>query len=78
MYPIATEKAMRILEAENKIVLSIDKQTTRREVKDGIEKEFGVKVGKVNILVDEAGRKKAYVKLVKGKASDIATKLGVL
>ena len=78
MYPIATEKAMRILESENKIVLSVDKQTTRREIKEGIEKEFGVKVGKVNILVGERGQKKAYVKIIKGKATDIATKLGVL
>ncbi len=78
MYPIATEKAMRILESENKLVLSVDKATTRREIKEGIEKEFGVKVGKVNILVDEAGQKKAYVKIAKGKAADIATKLGVL
>ncbi len=78
MYPIATEKAMRILESENKIVLSVDKKTTRREIKEGVEKEFGVKVGKVNIVVYEGGKKKAYVKIVKGKASDIATKLGVL
>ena len=76
--PLATEKAVRLLESENKIVLAVDKQTTRREIKEGIEKEFGVKVGKVNIIVDEGGRKKAYVKLAKGKAADIATKLGVL
>ena len=78
MYPLATEKAMRLLESENKIVLIVDKDTTRKEIKEGVEKEFGVKVEKVNISVVKGGKKKAYVKVATGKAADIATKLGVL
>jgi large subunit ribosomal protein L23 len=78
MYPLATEKAMRIMESENKVVLIVDKNTTRREIKEGFEKEFGVKVEKVNIVVVKGGKKKAYVKIKEGKAADVATKLGVL
>jgi ribosomal protein L23 len=78
MYPLATEKSMRILESENKIVLIVDKNTTRKEIQEGVEKEFGVKVEKVNVAVVKGGKKKAYVKLEKGKAADLATKLGVL
>ena len=78
MYPCATEKAMRILESENKIVLIVEKSTTKREIKEGVEKEFGVKVGKVNMVGIKGGKKKAYIKITKGKAADIATKLGVL
>lgn len=78
MYPLATEKSMRMIEGENKIVLIVDRKTTRREIKEGIEKEFKVKVNKVNMVVTTGGKKKAYVTIKEGKASDIATKMGVL
>ena len=77
MYPLATEKSMRILEAENKVIIMVEKDATRREIKDGFEKEFKVKVDKVNICVTKGGKKKAYIKIKEGNAADIATKLGV-
>ena len=67
-----------MIEGENKIVLIVDRKTTRREIKDGIEKEFKVKVSKVNMSVILGGKKKAYVTIKEGKAADIATRLGVL
>ena len=67
-----------MIETENKIILIVDRKTTRTQVKKQVEDEFKVKVGKVNISVIAGGKKKAYIKIVKGKASDIATRLGVL
>ncbi|RLE51058.1 MAG: 50S ribosomal protein L23, partial [Candidatus Methanomethylicota archaeon] len=44
-----------------------------------IEKLFDVKVVKVNTLITPKGEKKAYIKLApEFKASDIATRLGIL
>ncbi|MBU4501785.1 MAG: 50S ribosomal protein L23 [Nanoarchaeota archaeon] len=77
--PLATEKAVRLMEAENKLIFIVDKKATRTEVKKAVEELFKVKVEKVNTLIDTKGRKKAYTKLsMETPAIDIATQMGII
>ncbi len=79
-YPLMTEKAINMIEKENKLVFILKKTSfTKKDVKKVIEEEFKVKVEKVNTLIDRKGKKRAIVKLKKEySAQDIATKLGII
>jgi large subunit ribosomal protein L23 len=78
-HPLITEKAVGFIETENKLSFIVDKYTSKEEIKKAVEDLFQVKVIEVNTLKDSKNRKKAFVRLTKEfKASDIATKLGVL
>lgn len=78
LYPITTEKAISMIELENKILFVVEKNATKKEIKEDVEKTFSVKVEYVNTLITPQGQKRAYVKLKKGfKADDIATKLKI-
>ncbi len=76
--PIATEKAIRLIELENIIIFEVDGRANKKQIHEEIEKIFNVKVEKVNI--NNKGTKKiAYIKLKKeNPAIDVATKLGVI
>ena len=77
-YPLATEKAVRIMEIENKLVFRIEEKATKKDVKEAIEQMFNVKVIKVTTLHDKKG-KKAYITLsIDTPAIDVATQLGLL
>jgi len=78
-YPLATEKSIRHMESENKLIFVVDEKANKPKIKDAIEKLFNVKVVKVNTLIDTSGRKRAYVKFSEETpAIDIATKLGLM
>lgn len=78
-YPISTEKAIRLMESDNKLVFVVDMGAKKYEIKDAIEKLFQVKVIKVNTLIDRSGKKRAFVKLSpEHLAMDIATNLGMM
>ncbi len=78
-YPIATEKAIRLMEAENKVMFIVDKNSSKKEIKEAIELLFKVKIVRVNITILPDGKKKAYLKLAKETpAIDIATQLGLM
>ena len=79
MHPITTEKAIALIEKENKMVFIVEKDATKREIADEVEKSYNVKVDKVNVLITPQGRKKAYVKLQKGYSADeLAAKLKII
>ncbi|MEM3737603.1 MAG: 50S ribosomal protein L23 [Candidatus Bathyarchaeia archaeon] len=79
LYPLITEEAVALIEAENKLVFIVDLKASKEDVKKAVEKLYEVKVEKVNILITPLGSKKAYVKLTpEYHASDIAIKLGIL
>jgi ribosomal protein L23 len=79
LYPLVTEKAVNMIESENKITFVVNDNIGKSEVKKAVEEAYGVKVIKINVVRDMKGRKKAIVKLdKKNKASELATKLGVL
>ncbi len=79
LYPLVTEKAVNMIEKENKIVFIVNRKANKQQIKEAFEKLFGVKVEKVNTLITRDGKKKAFIKLKKEfKASDVAVKLGIL
>ncbi len=79
IHPLVTEKAVNMIEAENKLTFIVNDNSSKPEIKKVLEEAYGIKIVKVNIIRDMKGRKKAIVKLDKKfKASELATKLGVL
>ena len=77
-YPVSTEKSLRTMEAENKLLFVVDKKATKADVKLAVESLFKVKVVDVNTFI-MSGKKKAYVKLgAENPAIDVATQLGMV
>lgn len=76
---VMSEKALRLVEKENKITFIVNNKANKTEIKQAVEKLFGVKVEKVNTMILPNGKKKALVKLDKNyKASDLLSKLGLM
>lgn len=79
MYPLMTEVASRMLEAENKLVFVVNLKASKGEIKRAIEELYEVRVERVNVAITSKGLKKAFVKLHPDyKAVDVAIKLGIL
>lgn len=77
--PISTEKSIRLMESENKLVFLVDKKATKAEIKSEVEELFNCKVEGVNTMIGSDGKKKAYVKFAMDTpAIDIATQLGLM
>ncbi len=73
------EKAMKLLQTENKISFIVSKDSNKTNVKQELEKLFSIKIDKINIINSPDGEKIAIVKLNKSSnAMDIATKLGMI
>ncbi|HZX20642.1 MAG TPA: 50S ribosomal protein L23 [archaeon] len=78
-FPLITEKAVGMIDSQNKLTFIVDRNATKHSVKKSVEDAYKVKVKKVNIIKDMKARKKAIVTIDKKfKADDIATKLGVI
>ncbi|MDD5417961.1 MAG: 50S ribosomal protein L23 [Candidatus Nanoarchaeia archaeon] len=76
---VTTEKSVRIMEAENKIIFVVDMKAKKPDIKKAIEETFDVKVNKINISITSRGLKKAYIQLKpESSAMDIATKFGLM
>ncbi len=76
--PLSTEKSIRLMESENKLVFVVDKKSNKGEIKEAIEKMFKTKVEAVKTHISN-GTKKAYVKFsAETPAIDIATQLGLM
>ncbi|NIU39024.1 50S ribosomal protein L23 [Candidatus Bathyarchaeota archaeon] len=79
MYPLMTEVASRILEAENKLVFIVNLKASKEDIKRAIEELYEVKVEKVNVAITPKGLKKAFARLHPDyKAVDVAIRLGIL
>ncbi|RLE94997.1 MAG: 50S ribosomal protein L23 [Thermoprotei archaeon] len=77
--PLMTEKALTKIEKENTLVFIVHRKATKHQIRETVEKLFGVKVVKVNTLITPEGEKKAYVKLApEYKAEEVASRLGLL
>jgi large subunit ribosomal protein L23 len=76
---VRTQKAVSLIEKENKLTFVVRLEATKEDVKRAVEKLYGVEVEKVNTLITPRGEKKAYVKLkLEYKASELAVRLGVI
>ena len=78
-YPLSTEKSIRLMESENKLIFVVNKKATKKEIKKALEEMFKVKIEDINTFVNADGEKRAYVKFSpKNPAIDIATQLGLI
>jgi len=79
IFPVTTEKAINQISKNNTLVFQVEKNATKKDIKDFIEKEYNVKVESVNTLINFSNKKIAYVKLKKEfSALDLASKLKIL
>jgi ribosomal protein uL23 len=77
-YPVSSEKAIRLMEAENKLVFVVDIKANKPAIKKAVEELFKAKVASVNTLITQ-GQKRAYVRFApEHPAIDIATSLGLM
>lgn len=78
-YPLSTEKSIRLMESENKLIFVVDKKASKKDIRAAIESLFNVKPAKINAYVNNKGEKRAYVKFPPEKpAIDIATDMGLM
>jgi large subunit ribosomal protein L23 len=74
----ATEKGVRMIEAENVLCFEVDRAIKKNEIKKEVEELFDVKVASVRTHTRK-NKKLTYVKLKpEFQAADVATKLGLL
>ncbi len=78
-YPLVSEDAVTLIEAENKITFIVDLSASKNDVRRAVEELYEVRVDRVSSVITPQGRKKAYVRLSPDfKASDLAVRLGIL
>ncbi len=77
--PMSTEKAIRAMQSDNKLMFVVHKKATKKDIKTAFETVFRAKVMRVNTLVAPSGEKHAIIKLGAEKSAlDIATQLGLM
>jgi large subunit ribosomal protein L23 len=78
-HPLSTEKSIRLMESENKLVFVVDRKATKPDIKKAIEEMFNAKVTGVKTVISSKGEKRAYVRFSPATpAIDIATNLGLM
>lgn len=79
LFPLSTEKAIRLLENENKLIFITDRKMSKSEIKADLEEQFNIKITKVNTSINREGKKRAVVTLSPDYlALDVATNLGLM
>lgn len=79
LFPLSTEKSMRLIESENKLVFVVDRRASRQQIKSALESLYNLKIKKINVLINREGKKQAFVKLSDdSSALDVATDLGIM
>ncbi|MBS3166960.1 50S ribosomal protein L23 [Candidatus Woesearchaeota archaeon] len=77
--PLQTEKSVRLITSENKMVFNVYFKANKAQIKSAFEQMFNVKVAKVTTMITPKGTKRAYIRLApENPAIDIATKLGMM
>lgn len=77
--PVTSEKAVRMMESQNKLTLIVNRESSKEEIKKTVESLFKVKVLNVNTLNTTKNEKKAFVTLSPdNNALDIGADLGVI
>ncbi len=76
LYPLATEKALNMIDRNNMISYVVDYRSGKSEIKKEFEETFAVNVKKVNTSMNIRNTKKAFITLQpQFKASEVARKL---
>ena len=77
--PVATEKAIMMVDTQNTLVFYVHRNARKRRIKHDVETLLNVKVDEVRTAITMNGRKKAYVKINEEYlASDLAGRLGMM
>ncbi len=78
-FVLMTEKAIRFIEPQNRLVFVVDRKARKNDVRKAVQAAFQSKVSNVNVLIDQKGRKRAFVTFEKpGEAGEIAIRLGII
>lgn len=78
MKPVVSEKAVRLIEAENTLIFEVDKRLSKTEIKKIVEEIFNVKIEGIRTCI-RLNKKYVYIKLnKKNPAIDVATRLGMI
>jgi len=78
-FPFVTEKAMVLLENENKLQFMVSNKASKKDIKRELEKVFDQKVKRVHTLMTMHGEKKAIVSFENEKAAEeILSRLGIM
>ncbi|MDD1676588.1 MAG: 50S ribosomal protein L23 [Methanomicrobiales archaeon] len=78
-YPFVTEKAMMLLERENKLQFLVRREATKEEIKREIERAFEKEVTAVRTIMTMKGEKKAIISFTDEKAAEeILSRLGIM
>ena len=78
-FVVMTEKAIQLIEGQNKLVLVVERGAEKKDIKKAVESAFSANVSNVQTMIDQLGRKKAFVRFAKpGEAGEIAIKLGII
>ena len=78
-HPVSTEKAIRLMESQNKLVFVVHKKATKAQVAAAFQEMFKAKVVDVKTYITPQGVKKAYIRLSpETPALDVATQLGLM
>ena len=77
-HPMSTEKCIRIMESENKLVFMIDRKARKEDIKKELEQLFKAKIISVNTLNTFKGKKAVVTLSPETPAIDVATKLGLM
>ena len=73
-----TEKSIRLIEAENTLIIETDRKAKKEEIKKEFEDIFKVKIEDIRTMIKN-NKKYAYLKLNKANpAIDIATRVGII
>jgi len=77
--PLTTESAMKKIEETNTLVFLVDLTASKSQVRDAVQKMYGIKTASVNTLIRPDGQKKAYIRLAaEFDALDVANRIGIL
>lgn len=79
LYPLMTERAVNMIENENKLVFVVDRRADKDDIAKAVSELYEVEADAVRTIIDHKGVKKAFVKLKKEyNATDVAIRLGIL
>jgi large subunit ribosomal protein L23 len=78
-HALSTEKSLRLMESENKLIFSVDLKATKPQIREALEKLLNVKIEKITTTITPKGEKRAYIKFGADTiAIDVATNLGIM
>jgi large subunit ribosomal protein L23 len=77
-YPHVTEKAMNMMDFDNKLQFIVDAEASKPEIVDAVEQQYDVTVDSVTTQVTMKGTKKATIALSEDDdAEEVASRIGV-